>query len=182
MLFSGNEQENPDFVAQVVAMEARRAAPGVQAPTYHYMYPTNSGVSNVTASSLAAAGVSAADISMDCHVGGGGGIGCAVGDWDAMPGGSDVERTISNASHASSVFCCAGFKQMGINCETNAGISTVQRAMQVRKSTVLEPYWHTPARIHRFYISLRCSMHRKPRTFRPGSTLGRTRARTRPAS
>lgn len=39
-LFAGNEQENPDFVAQVTAMEARRTAPGVNAPEYHYMYPT----------------------------------------------------------------------------------------------------------------------------------------------
>jgi hypothetical protein len=102
----GNEQENPDFVTQVTAMEARRKAIG--APEIHYMYPTNGGVSAATAAALTAAGVVAADIMPDCHVGGGGGISCATDDFNANP----------------------TFNQSFINCETNAAISNMERALQ----------------------------------------------------
>ena len=102
----GNEQENPDFVAQVIAMEAKRKEIG--APVIHYMYPTNDGVSAATASALVAAGVDPAVIAPDCHVGGGGGIACAVKDFGAN----------------------TGFHQSFINCETNAAISTMKRAIQ----------------------------------------------------
>ena len=80
----GNEQENPDFVAQVTAMEARRKAIG--APVLQYLYPTNQGVSKSTAAQLVAAGVAPEVIAPDCHVGGGGGISCATGDFAANPG------------------------------------------------------------------------------------------------
>ena len=101
-----NEQENPDFVQLVTAMEARRNAVG--APPLQYLYPTNGGVSKATASALVAAGVDPAAIAPDCHVGGGGGIGCAKGDFSANP----------------------DFNQSFINCETNAAISTMDRALQ----------------------------------------------------
>ena len=79
----GNEQENPDFVAQVAAMEARRAQIG--APELFYMYPTNQGVNAATAASLNAIPVPAHRIMPDCHVGGGGGIGCAQSVFAALP-------------------------------------------------------------------------------------------------
>ena len=102
----GNEQENPDFVAQVTAIEARRAAPGVNAPSITFMYPTNGGVSRSAADALKALpGFDVARVAPDCHVGGGGGVGCAVGDFDAMP----------------------DFHQSAINVETNAAISDVNR-------------------------------------------------------
>ena len=102
----GNEQGNPDFVAQVTAMEARRAAPGVNAPAITYMYPTNDGVSAAQAAALSALpGFDVARIAPDCHVGGGGGVGCAVGDFERMP----------------------DFMQSAINVETNAAISDLNR-------------------------------------------------------
>jgi hypothetical protein len=102
----GNEQENPDFVAQVTAIEARRAAPGVNAPEITFMYPTNGGVSAAQAAALSALpGFDVARIAPDCHVGGGGGVGCAEGDFAALP----------------------GFLQSGINVETNAAISDANR-------------------------------------------------------
>jgi hypothetical protein len=65
-------------------MEARRKAIG--APTLQYLYPTNQGVSKSTAAQLVAAGVAPEVIAPDCHVGGGGGISCATGDFAANPG------------------------------------------------------------------------------------------------
>ena len=103
---SGNEQENPDFVAQVTAIEARRAAPGVNAPEITFMYPTNGGVSEAQAAALSALpGFDVARIAPDCHVGGGGGVACALGDFAAMP----------------------DFLQSAINVETNAAISDANR-------------------------------------------------------
>ena len=87
-------------------MEARRAAVG--APAIIYMYPTNGGVSDKTAQALVAAGVSPVHIAPDCHVGGGGGVACAEDDWARLP----------------------DFAQSAINCETNAAISTLERAIQ----------------------------------------------------
>jgi len=102
----GNEQENPDFVNQVVAMEKKRLMVG--APKFGYMYPTNEGVSPETARQLLGAGIDPASIMPDCHVGGGGGISCAKSDFARNP----------------------TFLQSFINCETNAGLSTMQRALQ----------------------------------------------------
>jgi hypothetical protein len=102
----GNEEENPNFAQQVIVMEQRRRAVG--APTLQYMYPTNQGVSTTTASALVSGGVAPEVIMPDCHVGGTGGIQCATTDFAAIP----------------------NFHQSFINCETNAGISTVQRAVQ----------------------------------------------------
>jgi alpha-L-arabinofuranosidase len=101
----GNEEQNPDFVSQVVAMEARRKAVG--APNMTYLYPTNEGVSVTAASALVAAGVAPHAIAPDCHVGDGGAVDCARNDFAAN----------------------AGFRQQFINCEVNAGTSAVQRML-----------------------------------------------------
>jgi len=102
----GNEQENPNYVQQVTAMEARRAA--VNAPPLFYMYPTNSGVSASVAQQIINAGLPVQSILPDCHVGGGGGISCAESDFNNLP----------------------NFDQSFINCETNAAISSQLRAIQ----------------------------------------------------
>jgi hypothetical protein len=103
----GNEQENPNFVQQVTAIENRRAAIG--APELRFMYPTNGGVSRAQADALSAIpGFDVSRIGPDCHVGGGGGVQCAINDFNAMP----------------------DFKQSFINCETNAAISSMERAIQ----------------------------------------------------
>lgn len=73
----GNEQDNPDFVDQVKAIEQRRAAIG--APEIRFMYPTNNGVSRSQADALSAIpGFDVSRIGPDCHVGGGGGVSCAI--------------------------------------------------------------------------------------------------------
>ena len=65
----------------------------------------------------------------DCHVGAGGGLGCLTGDWKALPGECD-RRASLGADCAERPLTSAGFNQSGINCETNAAISTILRAMQ----------------------------------------------------
>ena len=102
---NSNEQENPDFVSQVAAIEARRAAVG--APELFYMYPTNGGVSAAVAAQLTAIPLSARHVAPDCHVGGGGGVSCALDDFNRLP----------------------DFQQSAINCETNAAISDMNRAI-----------------------------------------------------
>ncbi len=138
----GNEQENPDYITQVSAMEARRAAVG--APPIFYMYPTNvsmptypllalvpntspkltlplspippplpptpppqGGLSAAGAQAAIDAGLPIPMLGPDCHVGGGGGVSCAVSDFNALP----------------------NFDQGFINCETNDAISTMLRAI-----------------------------------------------------
>ena len=102
----GNEQENPNFLAQVQAIEARRAAiPG--APEWYFMYPENAGPSAAVAASLVAAGVEGRRIMADCHVGASGGIGCS-------------EQTLIWQS----------FNGSGINCETNAVTSNLIRGAE----------------------------------------------------
>ena len=121
-LCAGNEQENPDFVAQVTAIEARRAMPGVNAPAITFMYPTNGGVSKSQADALSALpGFDVARIAPDCHVGGGGGVGCAVGDFDAMP----------------------DFLQSAINVETNAAISDANR--MIMEASDLQAWFNVSA-------------------------------------
>jgi len=102
----GNEQENPDFVSQVLAMEARRVA--LRAPPFHYMYPTNGGVNASVAAALVAAGVDPASVMPDLHVGWNGGLDAARAAFDALP----------------------GFRQSAINVETNAGTHDLQRGVQ----------------------------------------------------
>ena len=102
----GNEQENPYFLAQVLAMEARRAAVG--APPFHYMYPTNQGVNASIAAALLAAGVDPASVMPDMHVGWGGGIDAAQAAFAALP----------------------SFRQSSINVETNAGTHDLLRGVE----------------------------------------------------
>ena len=80
----GNEQENPDFVAQVESMEARATALG-RAGELRFMYPTNQGVSQSTAAALLAAGFNASRFAPDIHVGAGGAIAEATADFNANP-------------------------------------------------------------------------------------------------
>jgi hypothetical protein len=86
-------------------MEARRIA--VNAPELYYMYPTNGGLSAAGAKAAIAAGLPIPNLMPDCHVGYGGGVECAEGDFAAMP----------------------DFPQSAINCETNGGTSAMLRAV-----------------------------------------------------
>ena len=100
----GNEEGNPNFVAQVVAMEARRRALGVQ--PWVYIYPASGGVDNTTAAALVAAGVSPRAIAADCHIDGTGGcLDVLRRDFAALP----------------------GFDQSGANLEINALVSIAGR-------------------------------------------------------
>jgi hypothetical protein len=122
----GNEQGNPDFVAQVTAMETRRVAVG--APEMKYMYPTNQGVSAAEAAALTAAGVAAEKIMPDIHIGGGGALPIAAADFAALP----------------------GFDQMAINVETNAGTHDLTRALS--EAVDISDYYNAlPPFIDRMY-------------------------------
>ena len=100
----GNEESNPDFVAQVVAMEARRVAVG--APPFFYIYPADGGVSNATAEALLAAGIAPRAIAPDAHIdGSGGALNTLIKDFAQLP----------------------GFDQSGINAEINALVSIAGR-------------------------------------------------------
>lgn len=93
----GNEEANPDFLAQVLAMEARRKRVG--APPFFYIYPSDGGVDNATASALLAAGVPPRAIAPDAHIdGSGGALSTLINDFAKLP----------------------GFYQSGINAEINA--------------------------------------------------------------
>ena len=69
----GNEQENPNFVAQVAAMEAKAAELG-HTPSWFYMYPSNGGMSSAQQAAAIAAGLPIKRIATDVHVGATGGI------------------------------------------------------------------------------------------------------------
>ena len=102
----GNEQQNPDFVAQVSAMEARATSLG-RPGQLRWMYPTNDGVSAATASALVAAGIAPNRVMPDIHIGAGGALAVAQADFAANP----------------------AFGQSAINCETNAGTHDMGRAL-----------------------------------------------------
>ena len=102
----GNEQENPDFVAQVAEMEARAAKLGMP-NTLTYLYPTNHGVSPSTAAQLVAAGIDPARVAPDIHIGAGGAIPVAEADFAANP----------------------SFAQSAVNMETNAKTHQLGRAL-----------------------------------------------------
>ena len=89
--------------------KVRAVGAAIGAPELRFMYPTNGGVSRAQADALSAIpGFDVSRIGPDCHVGGGGGVQCAINDFNAMP----------------------DFKQSFINCETNAAISSMERAIQ----------------------------------------------------
>ena len=71
------------------------------------MYPTNRGPSATVAAEIVAAGVAGYRVMADCHVGASGGIPCAEG--------TDIWQQ---------------FNGSGINCETNAVTSHLQRGVQ----------------------------------------------------
>ena len=144
----GNEQDNPDFVDQVKAIEQRRAAIG--APEIRFMYPTNNGVSRSQADALSAIpGFDVSRIGPDCHVGGGGGVSCAIVSslhpFALLPSFTCVPSLpllpyylylISYLPLTSSIYllfsspqndfnAMPDFKQSFINCETNAAISSM---------------------------------------------------------
>ena len=83
----GNEQENPDFVSQVAAMEARAAAVG--APKPFYIYPSNPGtLPGATAQAILALGGPdlAARTAPDIHIwGSAGGVAAAQNLAGALP-------------------------------------------------------------------------------------------------
>ncbi len=79
----GNEQINPNFVAQVAAMDARSKKIG--APLFHLMYPQNDGVSTEQAQQLMANGVDPARIMPDLHVGAGGAVEAAANLFNNPP-------------------------------------------------------------------------------------------------
>lgn len=112
----GNEQNSPDFVAEVAAMETRRAEVG--APELRYLYPAigwppTQSMPNATAQGLWAiggeelAGRSCTDIHTGVNPSGGGG----------------VDRAYQGASEL------AWFPQCFYNCEVNAYFSGFQRAV-----------------------------------------------------
>ena len=105
----GNEQRNPFFVEQVVAMEARAAAVG--APPLRYMFPDNGGLNAADAAKALAA--LAPDviprIMPDLHVGAGGAVDAARALFANPP--------------------VPGFNQGAINCETNAGTHDLTRGL-----------------------------------------------------
>ena len=100
----GNEASNSNFLEQVTAMEARRVAVG--APPMFYIFPTDGGVDNATATALVAAGVPARAIAPDCHIDADGGcLDVLKRDFAALP----------------------DFDQSGINAEINALVSIAGR-------------------------------------------------------
>jgi hypothetical protein len=103
----GNEQGNPDFAAQVAAMEARSAAIG--SPAWYYMYPQNGAIAPALQQQLLQIGGQAIvhRIMPDIHVGATGGVG--VAEADAVEQGN--------------------FTSSFINAEVNAATSTMVRAI-----------------------------------------------------
>lgn len=105
----GNEQYNPDWVDQVAAMEARRAAVG--APPLFYMFPENGGLNAADAQRALDLGLPVDRIMPDLHVGAGGAMEQAAALFASPP--------------------VPGFDQLAINCETNAATHHMTRAVQV---------------------------------------------------
>jgi hypothetical protein len=118
----GNELYNPSFVDQVVGMEAAAVAVG-KADTLVYLFPGNEGLNasdRARAKSLLPASA-LARIAVDCHVGGGGGVECAEAAFEGDP----------------------TFPQTAMNCETNAFLYDMERALQ--EATDLMDWWGAPA-------------------------------------
>lgn len=91
---------------QLETIEARRLAiPG--APAWYFMYPENSGPDAATCAAIVAGGIDGSRVMADCHVGASGGLPCAEASlvWQAFNGS-------------------------GINCETNAVTSHLQRGVE----------------------------------------------------
>ena len=113
----GNEQQNPQFAQQVIEMEARRKAVG--APPFTYLYPSNSGVDNATATALVSAGVAPEAIAPDCHATDG--PSCELSSFGRLP----------------------WFNQSGMTCEVNGRLSDMNRA--VMEGRDLSRWFNAPA-------------------------------------
>jgi Alpha-L-arabinofuranosidase C-terminal domain len=105
----GNEQYSPLYVDQVLAMEAKSMALNVPVK-FKYLFPSNSGVNAQDAQRLVDAGFDITRVMPDLHTGAGGAV-----------------------FYLSEIFnspVIPGFNQSGINCETNAAVHHVRRAME----------------------------------------------------
>ena len=109
----GNEQYNPNFVAQVKAMEDKAAALNVPV-SWSYMFPDNGGLNAADQAAAIAAGLPISRIATDVHVGSAGGLQEIAGNFEKSP----------------------SFASSAINGEVNAiygdgvnGASTMQRAL-----------------------------------------------------
>ena len=116
----GNEQTNDHFLEQLQAIEARRKTiPG--APEWNFMYPENSGPNATTMAAIIASGINPRRVTADCHVGASGGVSCA-------------EKSVPWQ-----------FNGSGINCETNAVTSHLQRG--VEEAADLITWFSQPANV-----------------------------------
>ena len=75
---------NPNFVAQVAAMEAKASALGY-APEWYYMFPDNGGMSSQDQAAAVAAGLPIERIATDVHVGSAGGVQAIAGVFAKSP-------------------------------------------------------------------------------------------------
>jgi hypothetical protein len=90
MLELGNEEASPDYVALIIAMEARRAK--LNAPPVTYFYPSNGGPNSSQVAALVAAGVPGPSFGPDCHASGA--VSCAKDFFSRYP---DVNSSMVNA-------------------------------------------------------------------------------------
>ena len=125
----GNEQYNPAFVEQVLAMEARSQQ--LHTPPLRYMFPDNGGLNAGDAARLMAAAPGVVSrILPDIHIGAGGAVGEAAGLFANPP--------------------VPGFTQGAINCETNAGTHDLKRAID-EAADLIDFFGADPATTGRIY-------------------------------
>ena len=113
LLELGNEEFNYQYVEQILAMEARRAAVG--APRITYFYPSNGGPNSSQVAALVAAGVPGQAFGPDCHATDA--VSCARDFFERFP--------LVNSS--------------AVNAEVNGKTSNLAR--MVAESTDLVRYW-----------------------------------------
>jgi hypothetical protein len=111
----GNEQYNPNFVDQVIAMEAKvkqlsASQPRDPVPPLQYIFPSNGGLSTDDMAAAIAAKLPIAQIMPDIHVG---------------PAGA-VEKARDHFKNADA----HSFMDSAINMETNAGTHHLKRGLQ----------------------------------------------------
>lgn len=119
----GNEQDNPDFVAQVAEMEARAAAVG--APALKYVYPSNPGTfPNATAQGILNLGGAelAARTMPDIHI------------WGSQGGVQAAYNLAADLPNYPSSF---------VNMEVNARTSTLDRG--INEAADLQSWFNVPA-------------------------------------
>lgn len=116
---AGNEEYNPNWVAQASAMEAKATELGMPG-VFRYMFPTNTGLNAADAAAAQAAGIPVHNIMPDIHIGAGGAVAVAESDFAALP----------------------NFAQTAINGETNAGTHDLVRGLQ--EADDLNTWFNTP--------------------------------------